>query len=326
MAHCHISLPGANLTIPTAYLAARWVPATYNFTLNVSKADGRSSTASALVTMDESNPPGLEIDPIDAKYNNVAETYLPLYGETACASGTLASYTWTIVSPAGADASSLFAASTATASTVIALGQLTSGATYSFRLTGVNGRGGTGYAQVDVVVNTPPSSGALVVTPVVGEALVTSFTGLMQNWVDDDLPLQARMEHCRRARVTCAVLRHPPRTLLVTQSRTDHTIERTSCARVSSTVEHVQLVWRLDSHLASLLGARRSVPPLLRFRSTPTRPLPNRVTSSRTSWGATTRRRARRPRRRPRSRCCRRCKRTRRSRPARCPRRRAASR
>jgi hypothetical protein len=50
----------------------------------------------------------------------------------------------------------------------------------------------SGFAEVAVAVNSPPSSGSFFASPYVGVALQTSFSLSCESWVDDaeDLPLR----------------------------------------------------------------------------------------------------------------------------------------
>jgi hypothetical protein len=77
---------------------------------------------------------------------------------------------------------------------VIKSNRLTAGSSYTFRLY-ANDRGwdnpkGTGYAQIQIKVNSPPSPGSLDVQPSSGEVLLTTFQISCNNWVDAHLPLQ----------------------------------------------------------------------------------------------------------------------------------------
>ena len=79
---------------------------------------------------------------------------------------------------------------------VLPAGTLTAGATYQFQLTATYSDPGTGdlpvgYSVLTVVVNAPPSSGALAIQPTVGVVLETGYDYAASGWVDDiaDLPL-----------------------------------------------------------------------------------------------------------------------------------------
>ncbi len=75
--------------------------------------------------------------------------------------------------------------------TVIDLGKLQAGLTYRFGLTGL-GNGGAGYAEVSILVNTPPLAGTCTVDPPAGVAVVTLFLLACADWIDDpsDLPFR----------------------------------------------------------------------------------------------------------------------------------------
>ena len=90
----------------------------------------------------------------------------------------------------------MFSASSRRLSTVLELGALTIGASYTFRLTAVAGDDDAtavaGYSAISVVVNGPPTSGVFTVTPANGVAMTTDFALVCSSWVDDptDLPLK----------------------------------------------------------------------------------------------------------------------------------------
>ena len=73
---------------------------------------------------------------------------------------------------------------------VIRENQLVAGETYEFRLrVRDNLSTGVGYAQVTIVVNTPPEGGSLTVSPETGVALETLFHLTASGWSDDQEPL-----------------------------------------------------------------------------------------------------------------------------------------
>jgi len=93
----------------------------------------------------------------------------------------------------------VFAVSATRLLTVLELGALTQGSTYSFRLTAtatgtddVRADSVSAFAEVSVLVNSPPSSGLFSATPGDGVALQTEFALVCSSWVDDadDLPLK----------------------------------------------------------------------------------------------------------------------------------------
>jgi hypothetical protein len=85
--------------------------------------------------------------------------------------------------------------------TVIDLGFLVEGLTYTLMLSvlGVADAGSTsvtGYASIEIVVNTPPTSGTFSVSPSSGVAMSTVFEMECSSWVDepDDYPLRYQMK------------------------------------------------------------------------------------------------------------------------------------
>ena len=74
----------------------------------------------------------------------------------------------------------------------INVGELTAGLSYTFRLYVKDSIGFSGYATVDLEVNTAPSSGSMSVTPPKGYPFTTEFAFAALNWVDtslEDYPL-----------------------------------------------------------------------------------------------------------------------------------------
>ena len=68
---------------------------------------------------------------------------------------------------------------------------LVPGASYTFRFTAVDSDGVSGYAELALLINAPPTSGYVTASPLSGTALSTSFSFSAQQWTDDveDLPL-----------------------------------------------------------------------------------------------------------------------------------------
>jgi hypothetical protein len=71
---------------------------------------------------------------------------------------------------------------------VLVLSLLTEGETYTLVMTATDSDGESSYQTISVVINEPPSSGELEVSPRRGFALDTSFTLTAYDWVDEDLP------------------------------------------------------------------------------------------------------------------------------------------
>ena len=202
---------GAALALDTAsettIAASELSSGTYAFTLWVySLADGRNSSATAVVKLAALEVPKLSIRPLSvAKVNPNPGSFVQLRGtlvsDPAKFEGGL-TYLWTKTD--GDDPSSdsiyatVFAVAPSRLNTVLQLGALTEGQTYSFRLTATvaelvddAANATTGFSELSVVVNSPPSSGSFKALPASGVALTTSFTLTCTSWVDDasDLPL-----------------------------------------------------------------------------------------------------------------------------------------
>ncbi|CAM9815033.1 unnamed protein product, partial [Phaeothamnion confervicola] len=182
-------------TASTASLAASTMgTGTYTFSLLVTKGS-RNSTASVSITYLAGAPPAVTIDALSAsKYSPASGTYLQLTGRATFTSSV--DFAWSIFSGDG-DSSTIIVQKWSigfVANAVIDLYQLTAGTTYVFKLTATSKLDSTsaGSSTVNVVVNSPPSSGSLEVSPTTGTALTTAFSMLASSWVDDadDFPLQ----------------------------------------------------------------------------------------------------------------------------------------
>jgi hypothetical protein len=136
------------------------------------------------------------------KVNPNAGSYLQLMGTVLGENLGTISYEWTKTGgdDPGIDSGylSVFAVSALRLNTVLELGALNEGSVYSFRLTAfAQGDDDTvaavsAFAEMDVLVNSPPSSGVFLVFPTEGVALQTDFSLSCESWVDDaeDLPLR----------------------------------------------------------------------------------------------------------------------------------------
>lgn len=184
--------------------------ATYRFTLIVSAGDD-TRTASTVVdiTVKAGTPPAVAIDAtgVGGKVNAGRTFRLPA---TVASKGSNAVAVWTRASwegdfsswEDGANATSTTVAVLAGASTtpvplVLFPNWLEPGQRYVFKLTATDSFGVAGSSTVVVVVNSPPTSGRLAVSPAKGEALRTSFTMSADSWVDDveDFPLKYSFAH-----------------------------------------------------------------------------------------------------------------------------------
>jgi hypothetical protein len=137
------------------------------------------------------------------KVNPNAGSFLQLRGTVTGDNLGAISFEWTKTGGddpgLGSGYLSIFAVSASRLNTVLELGALNEGSVYSFRLTAFaqgdddnSGAAVSAFAEVDVLVNSPPSSGLFSVSPMVGVALQTSFSLSCESWVDDpeDLPLR----------------------------------------------------------------------------------------------------------------------------------------
>lgn len=175
----------------------------YSFTVQVAAPDGRAASKSiTLQIQDVTSSTSVSINSAPIKVN--ANQRLTLSANLRANYGLTG--TWSVSN--GGSALALTTATPATSSFGIAelasgtefsllvpANQLNPGSTVTFRLT-ADRTGSTSslyraFSEVNVLVNAPPSSGSLVVTPVIGEALTTPFDNSAGGWIDDpaDLPL-----------------------------------------------------------------------------------------------------------------------------------------
>jgi hypothetical protein len=171
-----------------------------------SLTDSRNATASVEVTLSATQVPIVSIAPLSVtKVNPNPGTYVSLQGTILGDTTTYGVVTYEWTKTAGDDVAadsgytSVFAVSTSRLLTVLELGALTQGSTYAFRLiataTGTNNTHAdsvSAFAEISILVNSPPSSGSFSASPGYGVALQTEFALLCSSWVDDvdDLPLK----------------------------------------------------------------------------------------------------------------------------------------
>ena len=241
----------SNVTVNASTLAARWVDGgRYVFSVAIWRP-GRNASAAASATIELSHgavPQVTVAAPAAAKVNPNDGTYLALVGDvTVDAAGggaALAMTTWSKLSgddaalAAGADddggdddaddddgfggggVASHFAVATSCAggvttcyTTVLSLGTLAAGSTYTFRLTSTDVTGRAGYATVDVVVNAAPRSGSLRVDPAevwprCASAQTSRERCRASGAVSQQLPCErCRASACERCRASGAVPR-----------------------------------------------------------------------------------------------------------------------
>ena len=200
-----------------------------------SLSDGRNATSSVEVTLAATQVPIVSIAPLSVtKVNPNPGTYVSLQGTIAGDESAygIVTYEWT--KTAGDDVAddsgytSVFAVSSTRLLTVLDLGALTFGSTYSFRLTatasGEDDRAESlsSFAEVNVHVNSPPSSGMFGVSPGNGVDLQTEFALVCSSWVDDvdDLPLKYGFRSAPGVEVASATTTQATEQLLVSLGNT----------------------------------------------------------------------------------------------------------
>ncbi|KAG3237801.1 hypothetical protein PI124_g17218, partial [Phytophthora idaei] len=168
----------------------------YKFALTVSK-DTRISSTSVFIIMTPGSPPKVSIDALGSAKVNSNDRVI-LKGKVA-SKLPVTKTEWTIVGASDATMSSVFAVPRGRLMMLVSEGKLTPGVSYKFQLNATDSSGQTGSATITVVVNSPPSSGSLSVTPAVGCALEDKFSVLVSDWVDEDLPLKYTFKYIKGA-------------------------------------------------------------------------------------------------------------------------------
>lgn len=174
----------------------------YHFTVRVVKEPG-PRTASYTVTMyivpGPTSP--LQIEPISQRKVNANER-LVLNGMSTNASCTLM---WSqLLGHNVLEYPELVSTRLNLKSIALKPNVLLPGATYKFRLATTCPSGLDGFAEIEILVNTAPSSGQFLVQPTRGYAAVDSFSLVLRNWVDDaeDLPFTYEFRYATPAAPT----------------------------------------------------------------------------------------------------------------------------
>ncbi|KAL4094191.1 hypothetical protein PRIC1_009854 [Phytophthora ramorum] len=168
--------------------------AVYKFVVTVSK-DSRSSTTSVFITVTPGSPPQVSIEPLStAKVN--ANDRVVLKGK-ATSKLPITKTDWSIVGATDATMKTIFAVQRDRLTMLLSEGKLTAGVSYMLQLNATDSSGQMGSATINVVANSPPSSGTLTVTPSLGYALEDTFSVLASNWVDEDLPLKYTFKYIK---------------------------------------------------------------------------------------------------------------------------------
>ena len=144
-----------------------------------------------MITMKSGSPPTVAISTnvVASKVN--ADDRIVLYGAATSTNPNPLVLTWSANNQPTSFSTLLFGSTLTSPTTVLRKSVLTPGALYTFRLTAVDTDGVSGYAEVKLLVNAPPTSGHVTVTPTSGTALTTQFSFNAPQWTDDsdDLPL-----------------------------------------------------------------------------------------------------------------------------------------
>lgn len=182
-------------TTPTLSVGAGKLTAgEYTFTL-LAKKGSRNDTATVTVEITTGTPPIISItaptpNKYPAKYN-ADDLYLSL---TSTVTSSL-DYTskWTFDT---SDVKKPFEVSGNAKkdvkndlTAVLGVYGFTGGDTYVFRLTATDSDGFEAYSTVSIVMNKPPTGGAVEVEPINGYALETSFTFTAVRWTEEDIPI-----------------------------------------------------------------------------------------------------------------------------------------
>ncbi|KAK3261628.1 hypothetical protein CYMTET_29471 [Cymbomonas tetramitiformis] len=166
----------------------------YTFTVQIFKGQ-RESTATAMVTMTSGALPVPAIAALPGKVNMNDKMTLTSTVESTAPEALARA--WTVIPEEGTDPLDLAAAAATaltTADLVVRAGTLMCGGAYIFRLA-VEDSVGLASTSMRVVVNSPPSSGALTVTPAEGIVLETLFQASATDWQDEDAPLWYQLKY-----------------------------------------------------------------------------------------------------------------------------------
>eukprot|EP00003_Mantamonas_plastica_P002500 TRINITY_DN1189_c0_g1_i3.p1 TRINITY_DN1189_c0_g1~~TRINITY_DN1189_c0_g1_i3.p1 ORF type:complete len:2400 (-),score=855.86 TRINITY_DN1189_c0_g1_i3:116-6346(-) len=157
----------------------------YKFNLAVTKGtgNGRSDSTSVTITYSAAPIPQVSIQSL-ATAQVLSQDKLVLNGSAVSSTGAALSYLWTVDGNALDlnDRVNVLATSKTSPLLVIREDAL-SPQTYKFRLTATDSNGAS-YAEIEVKVNQPPTSGRITVSPPSGLVLNTTFTVSALDWAD----------------------------------------------------------------------------------------------------------------------------------------------
>ena len=191
--------------------ASSLVPGVYTFRVEVFLS-GKNASSSVTITVVDTSLPSVSITPLAVSKVNPTDrlvlegriglvnyattaTWELLFGDLADESGDVDSTTRFAETALTATEAGIAAGDSVIIYLVLPSGALTDGASYSFGLRATYGDGegdDSGSAVIDVVANSAPTSGSLVLSPRSGVVLETAFTFVCDGWADDsdDLPLR----------------------------------------------------------------------------------------------------------------------------------------
>jgi hypothetical protein len=189
-----LSQTGSILTIAAGTLSA----GQYVFQMTASKGSAgrlfpnsfRSATTSVTITIVGGTPPVVSAYS-DAALKINPDTRVSLFGSATSSNPNPLTLKWSVVGASDAFAAAVFGTTATRASAIARRNSLTAGVSYTFRFSATDSDRQTAFAEVAVVVNSPPSSGYVAVSPSNGTSLTTQFTVSAPLWTDDatDLPL-----------------------------------------------------------------------------------------------------------------------------------------
>eukprot|EP00003_Mantamonas_plastica_P018528 TRINITY_DN302_c0_g2_i1.p1 TRINITY_DN302_c0_g2~~TRINITY_DN302_c0_g2_i1.p1 ORF type:complete len:1333 (-),score=434.12 TRINITY_DN302_c0_g2_i1:50-3820(-) len=174
-----ISLPSSGVVSVAANTLAQ---GTYYFQVTVSKPGRAQQSATVTITMVAGAPPQVSIAAQSNEKHRIQDILL-LQGTAVSSSNAAISYLWSVdINSLNLDDSAVVLSSKTSPNLVIKAGALQP-QEYVFRLTATDVNGAA-YAVSKIVVNAPPSSGSVSVSPASGIELNTTFTLSANGWSD----------------------------------------------------------------------------------------------------------------------------------------------
>ena len=177
------------LSVPALAL----VPGSFVFRVTVANpfSSQEDATASVTIHVTAGNPPRVSVASLGKLKYNANDKFVRLTGSVETTGAKIQDTSWS-VEDGDVDAETVMlpsATGSHHAQAVVDLSVLTAGSTYVFRLSATTSWGSSSFAQVELTMNRPPSSGSLEVSPGAGYTFDTDFEFVSLNWVDEDLPL-----------------------------------------------------------------------------------------------------------------------------------------